>query len=82
MENKNNRKERALILNLVKQKLGFSFVLMLLREDLIFQKLIGLCSMIHQMIQKIIFIELVEQQEELMGAAKVYYLFTNMKLDS
>jgi hypothetical protein len=38
--------------------------------------------MIHQMIQKIIFIELVEQQEELMGAAKVYYLFTNMKLDS
>jgi hypothetical protein len=82
MANKNNRKEQVHILSSDKLRLGFSFALMLPREDLIFQKLIGLYSMIHQMIQKIIFIELVEQQEELMGVAKVYYLFTNMKLDS
>jgi len=82
MVNKSNKREPRHISNFANQKLESFFVQMLRREVLISQTLIGLFSLILQMIQKITFIELVEQQEEHKVLVKLFFSFMNMKLGS
>ena len=81
MENKNNQKELLLILNFVRWKLVFYFVLMSLREVLISLKLIGLFNTIHQMILMTTSIELEEQLVEHKVLEELFYSFTSMNLD-
>jgi len=61
MENKSNRNAHQPILNFVKPKPAFYYVLMWPKEVSTFQKLIGLSNLIHQMTLMIIFTVLEEQ---------------------
>jgi len=73
MANKSNKKELQHITIFVKLNPVFYSAQMLPKEDLIFQMLTGLYSMIHQMILMITFIELDELQEELKEKEKHFY---------
>jgi hypothetical protein len=79
MENKNNKKELPHILNLHKPHQVFFYAQMSLKEVLISLTLIGSSSTTHQMIQKITFIELVEQQEVPVGLEELFFSYLSMR---
>ena len=82
MENKSNKSALRPISNSVKQRREFYYAQMWHREDLISLRSIGLFSMIHQMILKIIFIELGELQGEPMVLEGRCCFYMLMKLGS
>ena len=82
MENKSNKREHLLISNSLKLHQVSYYVQMWHREVLTSLTLIGLSNTILQMIQKIIFIELEEQLEELAAQEELYCSFLSMKLVS
>jgi glycine cleavage system H lipoate-binding protein len=82
MENKSNKREHLLILSSIKLQQVSYYVQMWHREVLTSLTLIGLSNTILQMIQKITFIELEEQLEELVVKEELYSSFLSMKLVS
>ena len=82
MENKSNKRELLLISNSIKPQQVSYYVQMWHREVLTSLTLIGLSNTILQMIQKITFIELEEQLEELVAKEGLYSSFLSMKLVS
>ena len=82
MVSKSSRSVPPHILSLLRPNQECFCAQMLPREVSISQMLTGLCSSIHQMIQKIIFIESGVQQEELEEKEERCCLSMSMKLDS
>ena len=82
MENKSNKRELLLISNSIKPQQVSYYVQMWHREVLTSLTLIGLSNTILQMIQKITFIELEEQLEELVAKEELYSSYLSMKLVS
>ena len=82
MESKSSRRGHRPILNILKLRVEFCCAQMLLREALTSLMLIGLCNSIHQMIQKITFIELDVLQEVQVERVEHSCLFMSTSLVS